>query len=255
MGALAALVMMLRIPPSDADALVRDVMRTFSMCADVPLFVQSYGLDDGSALRDIIRRVLHIGGLSPDITLEGMHRMTRREYTVVVTNLHTQAPVYLHHGVAPELRVADALYMSMCIPFVFVPMLHAGEYHVDGCLSVGLPRCFDDASTLFFDVCVERTRLHIDSVATYAQAVFGFATPDWNGTSQKTKNENTLWLHAPPETASTPIFNFDMDDHLYRLYFRAGYASVLAFLYPSVNQTICGVLRTLLMDAFANPRE
>lgn len=99
---------------------------------DVQMAFDTFGLDDGELLALLIHTVMDTLGLSKSATFASLRRLTSRDFRVCCTNLHTMSPVYLSCETAPSMPIRDAIYMSMCVPFLFKPKRIAGELYVDG---------------------------------------------------------------------------------------------------------------------------
>lgn len=117
-------------------------------CLDVSLAMESFGLDQGSFLQLTIDTVLDAVGLSTSTTFSSLHRLTKKDFRVCTTNLHSMKPCFFSHLTAPQMPLRDAIYMSMTVPFIFKPRRWMGELHVDGGVLDNYPtRIFGDGVT------------------------------------------------------------------------------------------------------------
>lgn len=97
-----------------------------------------YGIFDSSTLEQEFRDFIseHV---NPDITFKDLFDKTNNELVIVATNYNRMVPVYFHHAQYPNVKVVDALMMSISVPFVFHPRkytLYGTEYiFVDGGLT------------------------------------------------------------------------------------------------------------------------
>ena len=139
-GAFFALAVLVGVPLARLEQFAEERITAFAPFFDLTsLFASRYGLDDGKSLRDFVEHGLRILHLSVDVTLADLHRLTRREFACCATCVNTRRPVHFSHHTHPDLRVADALYMSMCVPIVFAPGELEARLYVDGCLTENLP--------------------------------------------------------------------------------------------------------------------
>ena len=106
---------------------------------DVQMLFDSYGLDDGEVLLEIIDAQLEALGLSRATTFASLHRLTKKDFCVCATNMHTRTPVYFSRETSPQLPLREALFMSMCVPFIFRPRRFRGDLHADGGMSANVP--------------------------------------------------------------------------------------------------------------------
>jgi hypothetical protein len=96
---------------------------------------QSWGMDDGKNLVQMMEQMLEQLGASKLITLRdipGIH--------AVVSDLTQNKIVVLSAKTFPEVRLTDAIRASMSLPFFFRPYIHeSGNIWVDGALRYNFP--------------------------------------------------------------------------------------------------------------------
>lgn len=238
-GALASLILILNVPA----ARIREVcapqlacVRTIVPRPDISMLLTSYGLDDGQALRAVIRSVLHAGGICEDATFADLYRLLKRVYVCVATNVHTREATYFSVSTTPDTRIMDAVYMSMCVPFVFTPTHHDGDLHVDAALSHNMPRAFDRDTTLFINFHTDKRRTKVETVNDYILAIFGMTGED-NATTPHS-DDKCLWLRMPDTLNDEYALDFDMGEQSVLLRMQCGYASTLMHLFPMFMDTI-----------------
>lgn len=74
-----------------------------------------------------------------DLTFENLYRDTRKTLKVVTSNLSRGTIEVFDNINTPNVRVVDAVTMSMNIPFLIEPFLHNGEWYADGGLYNNFP--------------------------------------------------------------------------------------------------------------------
>ena len=144
-------------------------------CPDISNLASSYGLDGGSAVRRVVHDILRRAGLSPDVTLGTLKRLTGKAFVCCSTNMNTYEAVYLSAETAPDLGVADAVFMSSCIPLLYTPFSHRGCLHVDGSLSDNLPCVFPVSETMFWGFEGEMIPTAIHTWTDYMRALLDLA--------------------------------------------------------------------------------
>ena len=114
-------------------------------------FVMNYGFDTGKSLEDWIDA--HLG--SKKETMDEMFSRTGIDLRVYVTNMTSCTSEILSHETAPNLPVARAVFMSMCLPPLFCPAKYKGCVYVDGGIYNNFPiRAFGDPEhTVGLKVC------------------------------------------------------------------------------------------------------
>lgn len=103
---------------------------------------EEYGLDDGSKLECFMETLLSKKGLHPHLTFAQLASSCHAapiQLHVVVTNLNRQCRMVLNAVNTPDLRVVDAVKMSMALPVMFCPGTLNGHIIADGGLSNNLP--------------------------------------------------------------------------------------------------------------------
>lgn len=260
-GALFALMLILKLDSSVIVSLTRPIVdnsRNLFPRLDVTMLVTEYGIDDGSVLRSIIRTTLNAGGISDAITFSGLHSLLKRDFRCVGTNMRTRQAVHFSHVETPDAKVLDAIYMSMCIPFMFTPQKHKGDIVLDGSLVESVMRVFPAEKTLH--ICFERQAgTHISSFWDYFQAVFSFCGDE---AECLTDLKHCITLAHTSEMATVPGFAVDqMNGVAAAKMIRLGYAWGLNYTNKKFMSTIAFVVGSVLkltvryqLDPFADLR-
>lgn len=149
-GSIAALTLALSVDRETRMNLLSEMSSLGNIVCkpDVTLMIDRFGLDDGVALRQVVEQILIAGGLSATSKMKDLRRLLRRDVVFVAHNLNTGRPVNLSAETVPDMSVADAVFASCCIPFVFAPLVYRDASYCDGVLSAYLPHASDDAETM-----------------------------------------------------------------------------------------------------------
>lgn len=127
---------------------------------DIALLVNHYGMDEGSKLMEVIEYAIEAAGMSKNITLSDLFRLTKRQFVCVASNLDTEQAVYLEHVSNPGMEVKMAIRASMGLPFVFPPCIINEAYHVDGGMTDNYPiDFFPIDKTLVFGVSIPKNEV------------------------------------------------------------------------------------------------
>ena len=97
-------------------------------------FNETCGLDNGEKLREVCRIFFETKLQSSDITFEELYKWNPVKVTLIGTCLSTKQCCYFNHVNSPTMKVLDAMHISMCIPFVFTPVIRESLVYVDGAL-------------------------------------------------------------------------------------------------------------------------
>lgn len=74
--------------------------------------------------------------VNPDITLKELFDKTGKDLVIISTNLNRKTSIYFHYKTFPDVKLSDAILLSMSIPVIFQPrkMNYIGtdDYYIDG---------------------------------------------------------------------------------------------------------------------------
>ena len=74
-----------------------------------------------------------------DITMHDFYELTNINFNLVSCNLNTFTKQLLNHNTTPDLKVYEAIYMSLTIPILFQPFYYNNNYYLDGGIFVNCP--------------------------------------------------------------------------------------------------------------------
>ena len=139
-GCIAALAFLIDV---DADRLI-DAWKSLNIETVVPYvdlhaMFSRYGVDCGDEVKRIIRYLLETCGIAQNTTFEMLFRLTGRELRICVTNLNRLRVEIFSYTSTPGVKIADAMYWSMSIPFLFQPERYKGDLMIDGCALAFVP--------------------------------------------------------------------------------------------------------------------
>ena len=209
----------------------------------------NYGLDDGKRLREIIATVIEEAGLAATTTFADLFRLTHKDFVCCVTCVNTHQPVHLGHRTHPDLKIADAMYMSMTLPFIFVPQQIGNQIFADGCLTQNLPLAFPQRGTLHFNVYAPKMR-EIRNWREYAYSVFRCTLAHQDANVEAIRSADPMrvvGIRIPYSyTISLRISNGEVEQLV-----RSGYARVACMRHPQLAPCLADLLRVLLHDGGA----
>ena len=149
--------------------------------------------------------------------------------------------MFFGQSTTPDLKVADAVYMSMCIPFLFVPLKYNDEYYIDGALSMSIPKYFEPEDTLFIDFDVSKRVYPIKDFNDFFVSVFSMTCP--NDDSYQTNHENCLLMRMSNDILNQPVVNLNLNYNHALTRMNCGYSSVLIYLFPLFLPVLHDVIR------------
>lgn len=252
MGAIISLVLILNLEYEVLHDILRPYFENVSNVApnmDLSRLLKEYGLDDGRTIKQIIGTIIRTGGLSEDNTLSDFKRLLRKTFVCCTTELESRKSVYLSAESHPSMKVVDAVFMSLCVPFLFTPVEYNDRLYVDGAMTSYLPDCFDANQTLF--VLVGANRNACRSIRTwndYIQAVFACGLVNqFDKMETYLRDGQVLHLKIPTSLLSNAGINLHMHHFVVRQYLSYGYACGLQVTYPQFNEAIESCLRCAIV--------
>jgi len=102
-------------------------------------FIEKMGFDEGDKIKNVLRKYTNDKNISENITFQELYEKTGVILTITVSNLSKNIPEYHNVIHTPHLNILESLQMSMCIPFLFMPILSDNNYYCDGALTDPYP--------------------------------------------------------------------------------------------------------------------
>jgi NTE family protein len=78
-------------------------------------------------------------GVNPSITLKELYDLNSVDFQIMATNLNKYCYKKFNHLETPDVKVLDAVRMSISVPFLFTINEFEGDIHVDGGLIDNYP--------------------------------------------------------------------------------------------------------------------
>lgn len=108
--------------------------------------VQEGGLFNQTQFIQLVNAMLLGKDLEIDITLQEFYEVSKKEIHFYVTSYGKFELVDISYKTHPNWRIVDAIYASCCLPILFDPFVHEGEYYIDGGILKNYPlnKCLED---------------------------------------------------------------------------------------------------------------
>ena len=141
----------------------------------------NYGLENGQKIHAFLGLMIKKKVNDPYITFAQLFTYARCPIKLIINAccLNTYKCVYFNHITTPDMPVITALRMSIAVPVLIAPVVHEGQYFVDGGIMDNFPmgQAPDSPETLGFslEVLPEPTNIsfNINSVKSYLFHTFG----------------------------------------------------------------------------------
>ena len=249
-GAAVALALCCGLSAAEAEEglapLLRDV-RALVPSPDVGVLWERYGIERGEVLRGIVRYVLRRGGLSEETTFARMRALTRVHFCCSGTNLNVGTSHLFDADRTPHMRVADAVYISMCVPLLFAPGEHEGDLYVDGAMTCNLPveafpHAGDGEVFVWHMPPQTRTAIHRLPGFVFAMGNIGFAAQAERDARIVRTARAALRFPLSPPLRALAAMDLTMDAETVARLRASGYACALQALVPRLTEAVHALL-------------
>lgn len=138
-GSIFSLIFMLKY--TYVEMLEEVLKKNFDQLRDVRImnFVNKYGLDSGGNMMIWIQSLMTKKNIDTNITMKELYDLNRVDFQVMATNLNKYCYKKFNYLETPDVKVVDAIRMSISIPFLFTINEFEGDIHVDGGLIDNYP--------------------------------------------------------------------------------------------------------------------
>ncbi len=97
-------------------------------------FIENNGFDDGTKLTQLFSAIFLHKNFNGNTTFFELYQKTNKTLTIATTNYTKNKVEYLNWMNTPNLKVIQAMRMSICIPLMFQPVKYDGNYYIDGAI-------------------------------------------------------------------------------------------------------------------------
>ena len=138
-GSIFSLIYLLKY--TYAEMLEEILHKNFEQLKEVRImnFVSKYGLDNGNNMMNWLKDLMKKKDVNPEITLKEFHDLNGIDFQVMATNLNKYCYKKFNYIDTPDVKVIDAIRMSISIPFLYTINEYDGDIHVDGGLIDSYP--------------------------------------------------------------------------------------------------------------------
>jgi hypothetical protein len=139
--------------------------------------IKFYGLDNCKNMLELLRETTKQKGYSENITFQNLYDITGKDLNIISFNLSKSEKQICNYTNSPDLEVIKSIQMSICIPFVFMPVVYNDDYYIDGGIYEFFPRKLGD-NTLGVMQYPETFNPEIKTIFTFCFKILGYLTAD-----------------------------------------------------------------------------
>lgn len=93
---------------------------------------KAYGYDSAIGFMEILSNAIRNRGLSSDITFSILEKEFNKRLVVTGSNVSTGNPTYFSETTHPNMKILDALRISISLPVLFTPVKLDDDLYIDG---------------------------------------------------------------------------------------------------------------------------
>lgn len=189
--------------------------------------IHLFGLDTGSRIEYVIKRLIKGKKLNENITLKELYEIKKKKMLFTTFCLNTMEVFYISHETHPDLPLYLAIRMSISIPFIYCPVEYNGHFYVDGGIFDNYPmNVFKDDIDNTIGILLVDSKDTIEKINDLETYVLRVIQSMMIGMSINAKNgyeKNTIEIHVE----SINIVNYEIDDVKKDQLFIKGYKSLM----------------------------
>jgi len=131
-GALIVSIYILGYEPKEMYEFIKQFDLSKMKSIDITNVLNYYGLDTGSNIEYVIKRLIRAKNYSEDITLRELFDHTNKKMIFTTVCVNNAQLCYLSHDTHPFLPLYKAIRMSMSIPIYYTPVKYDNKLYIDG---------------------------------------------------------------------------------------------------------------------------
>lgn len=144
-GALIIVLIVIGYIPNE----IYDVIRLLNIenmkDLNISNLLSLYGLDDGKRMEIVIVKLLNYKQINENITFLQLFEKTNKTIYITVSCINDKKAYYFSHLTKPNMKILDAIKMSIAIPIFFIPINYENKLYIDGACIDNYPiHIFDD---------------------------------------------------------------------------------------------------------------
>lgn len=132
---------------------------------DAQNMITKYGLDDGTRIMLILQKLISAKNYSIEVTFKDFFKKTNINFIVTGTCINDKKIYYFSHANYPNMKVLDAIRISISLPILFTPCLYEGKIFIDGgCIDNFPIHLFADRIESVIGIYVADVRQYVEEI-------------------------------------------------------------------------------------------
>tara|TARA_Y100000739_G_scaffold146814_1_gene126522 strand:- start:1192 stop:2055 length:864 start_codon:yes stop_codon:yes gene_type:complete len=127
-------------------------------------FFDKYGIHDTDKFKWLFSLLMENIGWSPNTTFKELYDKIKVELVFTTYCLNTQSVVLLNYKNNPDLKILDAICMSIAVPFLFYPVKYKNEHYIDAFLVSIHPVEYCSKQNNSISFCLEGKNEYVENI-------------------------------------------------------------------------------------------
>ena len=102
-------------------------------------FINTYGFTEGSEIINLMIKIIE-QKYYKEITFKELFKVSKKKLIIIATCLDDVKQVYFSHETEPDMKIIEAIRLSISIPFIFSAKKYKGKTYIDGGLMENTPQ-------------------------------------------------------------------------------------------------------------------
>lgn len=134
---------------------------------DCEKFLVNYGLNDGKKFIILIKTFILKKFNKNDITFKELYDKTKKELYIIATNYSKCKEELFNHKNTPDLKITDAIRMSISLPIFFTPINQNNDLLIDGGFTNNLGLNYCDPNKTLIVCCYKEKNKYPENILDY----------------------------------------------------------------------------------------
>jgi len=227
-GSICALLYILNYSDEDLQSLLLNTdFKTFTnKKIKIYNLLNNYGIDNFNKIKQFIEFLLDNKGIDKNITFNNFYNLNNFHFQITASNIHKNELTIFDYINTPNIKIVDAIKISCCVPFFFIPMKYNGELYVDGGLINNFPiKLLNDDLPNVIGIKILRENVikqDIENILDYSQNILNILLLNRTDSSTYEEHKGVYIIKVPDNN----LLNFHITTDQINDLIKLGYDSI-----------------------------
>ena len=144
-----------------------------------------YGLDDGNRIMIVLKKLINAKQIDENITFKELFIKTNKSLIVTGSCINDKKVYYFNYENYPDMKVLEAIRISISIPIVMTPCIFEGKMFVDGACIDNFPISIFENKNKIIGVYVTEEVKYVDNIKSIDEYLINLIKCVFEGVVQK----------------------------------------------------------------------